>query len=360
MDIYSTYFMLAAVRELPVEHTFFKSRYFPTNNAMDVFGTSRVLADFKEETAKAAPFVLPRIGAVPVGREGFSTADLEPANIAISMPLTLDQLQKRGFGESLLSEATPEDRARMMLVNDLAELNARITRTEEALAAKTIIDNGTIMRHITDQASVYEDIGVHFYDGANNPAQFTPAATWTHSTYANGTWTPGSWYADMYAMVQMLSKKGRPVREFVISDDVADFLMSDGWVLAMLDNRRVELGRIDPSELTEYVYQLCTLNFKGRVLPILVSTGTYQDINGNDTPYIPAGTVIATAPGCGRGLYGAVTQIEDDGNFHTYAGTRVPQHIFTKRPPVKETQLTSRPLFVPNRPNPWAVAKNVL
>ena len=360
MDIYSTYFMLAAVRELPVEHTFFKSRYFPTNTAMDVFGTSRVLADFKEETAKAAPFVLPRIGAVPIGRDGFSTADLEPANIAISMPLTLDQLTKRGFGESLLSEATPEDRARLMLINDLVELNARITRTEEALAVKTIIDNGTIMRHITDQANVYQDIGVHFYEGTNNPAQFTPGKKWTHSTYANGTWTPGSWYADMCAMVQMLTKKGRPVREFVVSDDVADFLMSDGWVLAMLDNRRVELGRIDPSELTEYVYQLCTLNFKGRVLPILVSTGTYLDISGNDTPYVPDGTVIAIAPACGRGLYGAVTQVEDDGNFHTYAGTRVPQHIFTKRPPVKETQLTSRPLFVPNRPNPWVVAKNVL
>ena len=66
------------------------------------------------------------------------------------------------------------------------------------------------------------------------------------------------------------------------------------------------------------------------------------------------------SPNCGRGLYGAVTQMENDGEFHTYAGMRVPQHIFTVRPPAKETQLTARPLFVPNRPNPWRVAKNVL
>ena len=116
MDIYSTYFMLAAVREVPLEQSFFKNRYFPTDNAMDIFGTSRVLADYKEEKQKRAPFVLPRIGSIPGTRDGFSTAELEPANIAVSMPLTLDQLQNRGFGESLLSQATPAERERHFLV----------------------------------------------------------------------------------------------------------------------------------------------------------------------------------------------------------------------------------------------------
>lgn len=359
MDIYSTYFMLAAVREIPLEQTFFKRRYFPTDVAMDIFGTSRVLADYKEDSQKRAPFVLPRIGSIPGTRDGFSTAELEPANIAISMPLTLDQLQQRGFGESLLSQATPAERAQHFLVNDLAELSARISRTEELLAVKTMIDNGCIMRHRTDKADVYEDVGVQFYEGVNNPSLFTPASTWAHSTLSSGTWTPGNWYDDICAMIHKLTQSGRPVREILVAQDVGDFLMTDGWVLAMLDNRRVELGRIAPTELTEYVYEIGSFNFKGRILPILVSDGTYEE-NGTDVPYVPAGTVIATAPNCGRGLYGAVTQMEADGNFHTYAGTRVPQHIFTIRPPAKETQLTSRPLFVPNRPNPWCVAKNVL
>ena len=65
MDIYSTYFMLAAVREIPLEQTFFKNRYFPTDSAMDIFATSRVLADYEEESQKRAPFVLPRIGSIP-------------------------------------------------------------------------------------------------------------------------------------------------------------------------------------------------------------------------------------------------------------------------------------------------------
>ena len=73
MDIYSTYYMLAAVNELPPEPTFFKRRYFPTNVAMDIFGTSKVLADYKDSKQRRAPlscrvsavFPLPARGSAP-------------------------------------------------------------------------------------------------------------------------------------------------------------------------------------------------------------------------------------------------------------------------------------------------------
>ena len=163
LDIYNTYYMLGAVEEIPLEHTFLRSRYFPTNAENDIFGTARVLADYKQRSQKIAPFVLPRIGAIPGNREGFSVYELEPANIAVSMPLTLDQLQNRGFGESLLSTRTPEERARIMLMGDLTELSSRISRSEELLAAKTILDNGATMRHQTENPDIYEDIEAKFY-----------------------------------------------------------------------------------------------------------------------------------------------------------------------------------------------------
>lgn len=361
MDIYSTYYMLAAVREMEPEHTFFKNRYFPTNNTLDVFGTSKVLVDYKKESSrKRAPFVLPRIGSVPIGREGFSTYDLEPANISLSMPLTLDHLKNRGFGEALMSGSTPEKRARMLLMNDLSELSARISRTEEWLAVQTMLDNGCVMQHQTEREDVFEPIDVKFYDGDNNPALYTPAKPWTHSVMnADGTITIGSWYYDICNMRKMLTKRGMPATELLVAGDVGEFLLEDIWIQKALDNRRMEFGRIAPTELTEYITELGTFNFMGRNLTILISDGTFEDEKGNDVPYIPYGSVIVTAPDCGKGLYGAVTQLEKDGEFHTYAGTRVPQHIFTIKPPTKETQLTSRPLFVPKRKSPWTVAKKV-
>lgn len=360
MNIYSTYYMLAAVRELAPEHTFFKNRYFPTNAAMDVFGSAKVLVDYKEGSQKRAPFVLPRIGSVSVGREGFSTYELEPANISLSMPLTLDHLNNRGFGESLMSGYTPEQRAKLFLMNDLSDLSARIARTEEWLAIQTMLDNGCTMKHQTETEGVYEDVPVKFYDGENNDALYTPDAKWEHSVVdANGNVVPGNWYKDICQMVKMLTSRGLPVRDLLCSTDVGEFLMEDAWIQKMLDNRRVEMGRIAPEALTDYVTEIGTFNFNGRNLTLIVCDGTFDE-NGTDVPYMPAGSVIVTAPDCGKGLYGAVTQLENDGNFHTYAGTRVPQHIFTIKPPTKETQLTARPLFAPKRKSPWTVAKNVL
>lgn len=354
MDIYSTYYLLAAVRELAPAQTFFKDRYFPTDIVNDIFGTSKVLADFGDKSRKKAPFVLPRIGGKSVAREGFATAELEPMFVSISKPLTLDHLANRGYGEALASDLSAEDRARLLQIGDLADLSDRISRAEEFLACRTILDNGCIMAHETDKDGVYEEIGVNFYEGEDNPALYTPSKAWTHSTDSE----VGSWYGDICDMIRRLTSRGLPARDLIVASDVGEFLMNDIWVQKVLDNRRFEMGGIAPEMLTEYVTSLGTFNFRGRTLNIIVSDGTYDE-DGTDVPYIDNGSVIVTAPGCGRGIYGAVTQIEDDGEYHTYSGTRVPQHIFTKKPPVKETQLTSRPLMVPKNKNPWTVAKRV-
>lgn len=356
MNIYDTLYMLAAIEELTPEPTFFKRRYFPTDMDLDVFGTSKVLADYKEGSRKAAPFVLPRIGPLPVGRSGFSTYELEPGNISISKPLTIDQLTKRGFGESIMSTATPEVRARRLLMGDLSDLSARVSRTEEWLACAVMLDNGCVMRHQTDDPEIYEDVPVQFYDGENNPALFTPAAAWEHGEDEH---TPGNWYWDVVKMIEMLTYRGKPATDLVVSHDVGAFLMQDPWIQYMMDNRRADYGAINPSELTDYVVSLGRFNFMGRRLEIFVNDGTFEDQNGADTPFLEDGSVIVTAPNCGKGLYGAVTQKEMDNQWHTHAGTRVPNHLSTIVPPADETVVSARPLLVPKTVSPWTSAKKV-
>lgn len=356
MTIYDTLYMLAAIEELAPEPTFFKRRYFPTDMAMDVFGTSKVLADYKEGNRKAAPFVLPRVGPLPVGRSGFSTYELEPGNISISKPLTIDQLTQRGFGESIMTTITPEERARRFLMGDLSDLSARVSRTEERLACDVMLNNGCIMRHQTDNPEVYEDVQVQFYDGENNPALFTPAAGWEHGKDEH---TPGNWYWDVIQMIKMLTRRGKPATELLVSNDVGNFLMEDPWIQYMMDNRRADYGAINPQELTEYVITLGRFNFGGRKLEILVNDGTFEDHTGKDTPFLEEESAIVTAPNCGKGLYGAVTQKEMDNKWHTHAGTRVPNYVSTVVPPADETIVSSRPLLVPKTVSPWTAAKKV-
>ena len=361
MNPFNTYFLQAAIEELPIEHNFFRDHYFPTDLEMDLFGTSRVLADFREGSQKVAPFVLPRIGAIPATRDGFSVYDLEPMNIAVSMPLTIDNLMNRGFGESIMSRATPADRARRLIVEDLAELNRMVGRAEELLAIQTILDNGATMFHRTDDKDIGENITVKFYDGVNNPALYTPANTWSHSTKSGETWTKGSWYTDICAMVRAGRQRGILFTELVVSNDVANFLLDDGWFLSMLDNRRILMGNVAPDLVDFDVHELGTFNFEGVSLRILVNIGVYEDEAGVSHSFLPNETVIAITPNIGRGLYGGVTLMDPKTEqFYTVSGRRAAEAIVTQRPPARETCVYARPLFAPKRKAPFMVAKNVL
>ena len=351
MDLYSTYFMLAAVKRLPLMQTFFRDRYFPSNTLLDIFGSAKVWVDVMEGNKKLAPFVVPRIGGINILRDGFETYELEPANIALSRSLTYDNLKNRGFGEALNSQMTPADRESSLLIDDMRELSDRITRREEWMAVNTILGNGCIMKHITDKEAVFEDVEVMYYKNGDNQALYTPAQPWTEKN--------DSWRKDVKAMGKRLSEKGLPATDLIVAPDVGEYMLRDEHLLKLLDITRVEMGRINPKELPNGATYLGAINFEGKLLDILVYEGTYEDESGKDTPYLPDGTVIVTAPNCGHTLYGGVTQIEDDGAFHTIAGTRVPQYVVTKKPAVKEVTLTSKPLMAPKAKDPWIVAKNV-
>ena len=297
MNIYDTLYMMTALEELKPEPTFFKSRYFPTDIEIDVFNTSKVLADYKESDRKAAPFVLPRIGALPVGRGGFSTFELEPGNISISKPLTSAQLMKRGFGESILSTATPEERATRLLMCDLSDLSARISRTEEHLACETMLNNGCIMRHQSDDPDIYEDVPVKFYEGEDNPALFTPQEAWQHSPNEH---TPGNWYWDIVEMIKMLTKRGRPATDLLLSNDVGNFLMEDPWGLVL--DGGLPAGDLSGgvADLIPGVGEHAAPNAVGRIVQCFSSSGELFDgpgLGDGDAGGIGHGLVVEDLKG---------------------------------------------------------------
>lgn len=352
-DIYGTYYMLTTLREMPPQRTFFHSRYFPTNRQTDIFKTNKVLCEYKEGKTKLAPFVVPRVGGVPILREGYETWEFEPPNIAPSRPLTIDELEKKDFGEALYSQLTPEDRERRLLLGDLDDLSAMVTNREEWMAINTILNNGCVMNHISDKADKFETREVRFYTGDANPAVYVPAKKWNA--------VDGKWMSDVAAMAFELSNRGLPVTDLVVSADVGDFILSDEKVQKLLDNRNYNIGAIEPELLPDGTVYIGKLNFSGVMLGIYVNRETYEDDGGVTQKHMPNGTAFVTAPACGRTLYGAVTQMEEkDSRFHTYAAMRVPKHNADSKHNIRETIVTAKPLCMPNRKNPWIVAKNVL
>ncbi len=348
-NFYETHTLLMAVEQLTPAPSFLRDRYFPTNAASDIFSTDDVLVEYRDGTKKLAPFVAPRKGGVTILRNGYHMERFTPPFVAPRRTLTLDELRKRGFGEALYSQLTPEQRQQVLILRDADEMGELITNREEAMAAETMLTNGCIMKHIADDVDKDDEMEIRFYDGDTNPAQYTPTTKWDQSG--------AKIRADLGAMARMLTSRGLRAADLVCSPDVADTIIENEEIKDLLNNRRYELGSVAPEELAPGASIVARLNVNGRIISVISYDETYTDDSGKNQLYIPSGKCVLTAPAAGRTAYGAVSQVEQsDGEFHTYAGRRVPKYVSSAEGNTRSLTISSRPLLIPNNKNPWIVA----
>lgn len=352
IDIFDTYYMLGSVQEIVPSQTFFLSRYFPTG-AGDIFKADKVLVEYRDGDRRLAPFVVPRVGDFPIARRGYEVKEYQPPDIRPSRLLTLDDLQKRGFGEAILSNSTQAQRAQALLLQDLSELDARITRREEWMAAQCMVNNGYVMQAYIDNLVDTEAWDIYFYDVAlPNPATYVVPNAWDAAQ--------GDFFGDVSNMCAMLADRGLPAADLVVSSDVGQIILGLPAVTARLDNRRMEFGSIAPKNLAPGVTWLGKLNFNGFDLDIFSVYETYVDDAGLVQPYFPAKSAMVTAPGCGHMMYGQITQIEPDEQYHTFAAKRVPKFVVDRDKDLRKVRLGARPLAAPRQRNPWIYAANAI
>lgn len=348
-DFFATHNLLMAVRELDTPTTFLRDRYFPTNDATDLFSTTDVLVEYMDGSKRAAPFVAPRKGGVTILRSGREVRAFRPPFVAPRRMLTMDDLQQRGFGEALMSTLTPEQRQRTILLSDAQDLSNMIARREEAMAAEVMQTNGCIMKHIADDKDEGDEKEIRFYSEGSNPATYTPSGSWTGDY--DGI------LADLAAMAGMLTKRGLAATDLVVGADAADAILSNGKIQKLLDIRNYDAGRIDPTTLPNGASHIATLNVKGRMIDVICYDEEYTDGSASKS-YIDPKTVILTAPDAGRTLYGAVSQVEQfDGRVHTYTGRRVPKYLSNAEGNTRTLTMTSCPLPIPKHKNPFISAK---
>lgn len=357
-DIYSTHFMEALIREKPKVYSFLRDRYF--GGTPSIFKTEKVYVDYDDgEGNLLAPFVVPRVGKVPMERVGYETRELAPSYIAPSRPLSIDILTKRMAGESLVSTMTPAQRERSYLVGDLDFLDKAITRSEEWMCAGTLLDNACEIVHIGDKENKGVKFEARFYEGSENPGVFKPANKWEVGTATKR----GVWYNEVCREAAGLMDAGRTVTDLVVGPNVGEMIQNDPWVIAMMDNRRMEIGKIDPQWKENGVVYLGHLNFGGVMLDVMIYRGSYQEKTktGKLTTkqYFPSDGALLAAPNTGKLRYGMVTQVEMDKKTYTRTGTRIPKHNVDVDANLKETILTSRPLPAPIMKSAWRACRDV-
>lgn len=341
INIYQTKTMLAAVKQMAPATSFLRDHFF-TSDAGDMFPTEEVLVEYKDFNGhKMAPVVMPRKGSIAVEREGYETFRMAPPLVAPSRALTIDTLAAKGFGEDIFSDKTPAQRQAEVLAQDLADFDQMHTTREEYIAAQCMFNNGYVLKQYADKygKGEYKEFELRFYGADGNSAVYAPSAMWGAAD--------ADIFADLFQMIRMLTTKGNKASEVLLGSDVADVLMRNATIKELMDLSRYNVGEIAPTALADGAARLGRLNIRGHVIDLLTYDGTYvNEETGAIESFVPAKKICVTAPGAGRILYGAVSQMEQsDGQFHTYMGKRVPRYWAEKDG--RDLRVASRPLFVP-------------
>lgn len=351
INLFDTYTMIGMVREIAPRQSFFKDRYFPTG-AGDIFNSQKVLLEYEGGSQKMAAFVADKQGDIPVVRDEYEVLEFTPPKVAPSRLLTIDQLNQRGFGEALFSDRAAAERAQALHMRDLEDLDARIGRREEWMCAQVLIDNGVSVTEYVDDKDVGRVRQLKFYQGAASDHIYTVSTKWNVSG--------GDFFGDVTAMCQSIAMRGLPVEDLVLGSTAAAEILKIELVQKLLDNRRIEMGNIAPAVQYPGVAWMGRLNFGGFLLNVWSMYETYESDAGVSTPYFPAKSAMVTAPNCGRMLYGAVTQMEPDEQFQTFAMARVPKYVADRDKDMRKLRITSRPLPVPRNFLPYSYAADAV
>ncbi|AWK52215.1 major capsid protein [Clostridium beijerinckii] len=337
MSIYETKTMLQAIEQKKPVFTFLRDTFFPN---IETLLTEKAEVDIKKGKRKLAPFVAPRIGGKVMKREGFKTSVITTPKIAPIRVITADDIKKRTPGESVYSTKTPEERAIVMLANDLVELDDAITRREEWMCAQVLL--GEVIDIDVEGATQSIDFGF------TNEVILSAGKKWN----AAGT-DP---LVDLKDWRQKIIKAtGKTPDICIMSDNVVDAFIGNTKVKELLDIQRLNVGAIEPS------YQGAGVTFIGKLpslgLEIYSYTEYYiaDDEEETEMQLIPDGKVIVGATKSGKRYYGAVTQ-KEKGSWITYEGIRVPKYTNDDKNEIDELRLTARPLPTPEDVDSWVVA----
>ena len=343
MDMYNTYYMLESFKKDKPINSFLRDTFFPTA-ASDIFTTEKVIVDYENNTDnKLAPGVVK--GSVPVQRDSFVSKEYTAPLIAPDMSLSVDQLNKRTFGESLVSGMSGEERALNYLLDDLAKLNRMITNTEEHMCASILTGNAfSVNQYLNGYSSKYQEFSIDFYGEGNSSNQ---------DVYSTTAWSTSSTaiLSDIAAMCKMLKKKGLAADTVILGESAADVFMRNEYIIKLLDNRRYQIiGSFEPEDVGAGVTHLGRINALGNMVDVYAYNATYTNAAGTDTYYIPTDYCIVTSKGMGRTAYGAITQYEEgETDPTTYAEARVPHVVIDRNDNDRKLVLQSRPLPTPKR-----------
>ncbi len=343
VNIYSPRYLAEVVRQAPPVHTFFKDKFF-TN--VKPFATERVDIDLVKGDRRMAAFVHPRVGGTVLKANGYQTVSYKPPLINPYDISTADQLMERMPGEDLYSGLTPAQRAAQQLVDEYNRLNDATTRREEWMAVKAITTGqipvkGEGVDEVIDFGFTNKDelTGNKIW-GGSEATILDDLENWVKQTRING-----------FANVDMC----------IMGQDARRAFFNDENVQKLLDNRRIEIGLMQPSELPNGA------TYYGHLAAPSLDIYGYDEVyyddwtdpaNPETKPLIPDNMVVLISSNAGYMMaYGLCTYIEDTtGQWVTAQSDRVLRSYVEHHPDRRMLELQAHPLPIPDKVDSWFAA----
>lgn len=346
-DINDTRTLLGVIEQSYAPTTTLVDTFFPT---AQTFTTNTVSMEFRKGGRNMAPFVVPGGKGVNVARNGSVVREYKPPMMRPKRVIEIADIAKRGFGENIYSTRTPEERATEMRAKDLQELREACARREEWMAAQLLINGEYDIKGFADDgvATVVDTMSFGF-DGKTT---LSGSDTWDNAS--------AKIYDNIGDASQTIRRAAGDIPTVAIcSSNVVKYLLANEQLYKYLlvpSRDNLALMSLQPKlqrpDLMRVGY-IESLN-----LEIYSYDGGYADEEtGAYTTYIPDDHMIIGVPGLGRRLYGAVTQLEEDKQFHTYAAAQVPKVTIDVESDTSSLAVSSRCVICPDYLDKWAVLK---
>ena len=348
-DYYDPKTLRGVIRKTVPLRMFFKTRFF-SNPVM--FPTSTVSFEYQEGRRRLAPYVNERLGSEVIDREEYSVQSYETPFISPSRVITNDTLAQKLLGESEWNSGLkPEDRAAKIAAQDIIELQDTIWRREEYMCARVKQDGKLEIKGRGVNKTVDYGFG--------NVVTLDASDRWTPTYDIMG---------QLKTIASEMRKDGINPDMLILGSSAADMLLKNERFLKLLDNRRVEIGEIKPSELENGIGYLGRMIVPGAMFDLYTYEEWVPDETDLDTdgkpklkPMIdPETVIIQSSREKNSMLYGAITYVDRNGNFVTQMEEYVPRRWWTENPSQKFVSISSRPLPMPHDLKSWYVLKGVI
>ncbi len=343
IDIRDTLSLMQAMERITPAASFLVDTFFPVQPPV---ATSKTIAvEYRKRGRKLAPFVTKGAKGVNMTREGSKVAYYEAPMMAPRRTVSADHIEQRAFGESIMSTMTPAERATQLQAADLVDLQNMCMNTKNKMAADILTTGKCEIRGYADDGTT-ELIDTIEYDFDQI---VTPSVKWDQAG--------ASIMADMQGASQQIQENAGIVPTVgVVGKNVLNYMLNNDEIMKYLlvpsvDNLKVMT--LQPQYLAPQV------RFVGRItalnLDLYEYAETYIDENGKMQYFIGADQVVMGVPGRGKQLHGAVTLLDQDLKFNTYASQYVPYYSGSNGAQELDLTMYSRCILAPEFVDDWAV-----